>query len=228
MFERGQPWAALFSLVLVGLSAPAASIAAPDSGRMKTILVFGDSLSDGFGLRRSQAYPALLVEKLRTEGLKYEIINASQSGGTTEEGLRRLPPHLKRPVDIFILQLGVNDLFRSVPVPQIQENLQSIIDQVRARNPTVRIVIAGLQVSNYSAQDYVAGFIQMYADLAGKNRATLVPSLLERAAGDPNMTLPDGLHPNAAGQKILAENVWPYLEPVAREVASAPAPAHDR
>lgn len=228
MFKRGEPWVALFSLVLVGLSTPVTSIAAQDAGRMKTILVFGDSLSDGLGLRRSQAYPALLVEKLRADGLNYEVINASQSGGTTEEGLRRLPPHLKRPIDIFILQLGVNDLFRSVPVPQIRENLQSIIDQVRARNPSVRIVIAGLQVPNYPAQDYVAGFIQMYADLASKNGATLVPSLLERVAGDPKMTLPDGIHPNAAGQKILAQNVWPYLEPIAREVASAPARAHDR
>jgi len=195
---------------------------------MKTILVFGDSLSDGFGLRRSEAYPALLVDKLRAEGLKYEIINASQSGGTTAEGLRRLPPHLKRPIDIFILQLGVNDLFRSVPITDIQENLQTIIDQVRRKNPAARIVIAGLQVPNYSAQDYVAGFIQMYADLASKNRATLVPSLLEGVAGDPNLTLPDGLHPNSAGQKILAQTVWHYLEPIAQEVASAAAPAHHR
>src|SRR3954471_8892890 len=85
---------ALFSLCFVGLSAAVTSMATQDSGRMKTILVLGDSLSDGFGLRRSDAYPALLVNKLRAEELKFEIINASQSGGTTEEGVRRLPPHL--------------------------------------------------------------------------------------------------------------------------------------
>ena len=90
-----------------------------------------------------------------------------------------MPPHLRRPVDIFILQLGVNDLFRSVPVARIQDNLQTIIDQVRSKNPGVRIIIAGLEVPNYSAEDYVAAFIQMYADLAKENGVTLVPSLLE-------------------------------------------------
>ena len=228
MVKRVGTWSVLFSLVLVGLAAPVVSIAAQNALHMKTILVFGDSLSDGFGLRRSEAYPALLVEKLRSAGLKYEVINASQSGGTTDEGLRRLPPHLRRPVDIFILQLGVNDLFRSVPVARIQDNLQTIIDQVRSKNPDVRIIIAGLEVPNYSAQDYVAAFIQMYADLAKENGATLVPSLLEGVGGNPDLTLPDGLHPNAAGQKILAQTVWRYLEPIAREVASAAVPAHDR
>lgn len=228
MVKRVGTWSVLFSLVLVGLAAPVVSIVAQNALHMKTILVFGDSLSDGFGLRRNEAYPALLVEKLRSAGLKYEVINASQSGGTTDEGLRRLPPHLRRPVDIFILQLGVNDLFRSVPVARIQDNLQTIIDQVRSKNPDVRIIIAGLEVPNYSAQDYVAAFIQMYADLAKENRATLVPSLLEGVGGNPDLTLPDRLHPNAAGQKILAQTVWRYLDPIAREVASAAVPAHDR
>jgi len=225
MFKRVGTPAALFSLVFVGVIASVTPMAAQGSTGMKTILVLGDSLSDGFGLRRSEAYPALLVDKLRAGGLKYEIINASQSGGTTAEGLRRLPPHLKRPIDIFILQLGVNDFFRSIPIRQIRENLQTIIDEVRRKNPGVRIIIAGLEVPNYSARDYVADFIQMYADLAAKNGATLVPSLLEGVVGSPNLTLPDGIHPNAAGQKILAENVWRYLEPIAQEVASA-APAH--
>jgi acyl-CoA thioesterase I len=220
-------WSVGFWLILLCLGAPAVSMAAQDSAHMKIILVLGDSLSDGFGLRRNEAYPALLVEKLRTAGLKYEVINASQSGGTTEGGLRRLPPHLKRPVDIFILQLGVNDLFRSTPIPRIRANLQTIMDQVRSKNADVRIIIAGLEMPNYSAQDYVAAFIQMYADLAEENGATLVPSLLEGVAGNPDLNLPDGLHPNAAGQKILAQTVWRYLEPIAREVASAAAPAHD-
>ena len=228
MLKLAGKWAGFFSLVFVGSGAPITSTAAQDSARMKTILVLGDSLSDGFGLRRSEAYPALLVDKLRSAGLRYEVINASQSGGTTEGGLRRLPPHLKRPVDIFILQLGVNDLFRAVPIDRIRENMQAMIDQVRTKNPDVRILIAGLEVPNYSGQDYVAAFIQMYADIARENDATLVPSLLEGVAGNPNLNLPDALHPNAAGQKILAQNVWRYLESIAREVASAPAEAHHR
>src|SRR5438876_7410959 len=122
----------------------------------KTILVFGDSLSDGFMLKRSQAYPALLAKKLHAAGLDFQVINASASGGTTEGGLERLPPHLKRSIDIFILELGINDAFRGLSVDQIQNNLQQIIDKVKARNPNVRVVIAAIQLPNYAADDYVS------------------------------------------------------------------------
>lgn len=186
---------------------------------MKQILVFGDSLSDGFGLDRSQAYPALLVSKLRAAGLNYEVLNASASGGTTEGGLRRLPSHLTRKIDIFILELGVNDAFGGEPIDEIRNNLQQIIDKVKARNPRVRLVIAGMQLPNYSADDYVRAFGQMYVDLAQKNRAALVPYLLEGVGGDPSLNLPDRIHPNAAGQRMLAENVWRVLEPIAHEVS---------
>jgi acyl-CoA thioesterase-1 len=185
----------------------------------KTILVFGDSLSDGFMLKRSEAYPALLAKKLRAAGLNFQVINASASGGTTDGGLERLPAHLKHRTDILILELGINDAFRGLPVYQIEDNLQRIIDRVKARNPSVRVVIAGLQVPGYTADDYVSAFGKMFADLAAKNRAALVPYLLEGVAGNPSFNLPDGIHPNAAGQQILAENVWRVLEPVARDVA---------
>jgi acyl-CoA thioesterase-1 len=198
-------------------------IAVPrESSRMKTILVLGDSLSEGFQLKHSEAYPALLFEKLREAGLDFEVTNASASGGTTEGGLRRLPPHLKNKIDIFILELGINDAFRGVPVEQIRNNLQEIIEQVKQRNPNVRIVIAGMQLPNHSADDYVHAFGQMYVDLAAKNHAALVPYLLEAVGGNPALNLPDGIHPNAAGQKILAENVWRVLELIAREVAGGP------
>ena len=186
----------------------------------KTILVFGDSLSDGFMLKRSEAYPALLAKKLRGAGLNFLVTNASASGGTTDGGLQRLPPHLKHKIDILILELGINDAFRGVPIDQIQNNLQEIIDKVKARNPNARVVIAGIQLPGYAADDYVSAFGQMFADLAAKNRAALVPYLLETVAGNPSLNLADGIHPNAAGQKILAENVWIVLEPVAREVAT--------
>jgi acyl-CoA thioesterase-1 len=186
---------------------------------MKKILVLGDSLSEGFQLKQSEAYPALLVEKLRAASLDFELTNASASGGTTEGGLLRLPPHLKRAIDIFILELGINDAFRGVPVEQIGQNLQSIIDQVKQRNRNVRIVIAGMQLPDHSADDYVSAFGRMYVHLAERNHAALVPYLLEGVAGNPLFNLPDRLHPNVAGHKILAENVWRTLEPVARQVA---------
>jgi acyl-CoA thioesterase-1 len=186
----------------------------------KAILVFGDSLSDGFMLKRSEAYPALLAKKLHADGLNFQVTNASASGGTTEGGLERLPPHLKRKIDIFILELGINDAFHGLSVDQIQNNLQQIIDKVKARNPNVRVVIAAIQLPNYSADDYVSAFDKMFGDLASRNNAALVPYLLQGVAGDPSLNLPDGIHPNAAGQKILAENVWRVLEPIAREASS--------
>lgn len=205
------------------LCAQAPLSAAPTSSGMKTILVLGDSLSDGFQLQRSEAYPALIANKLRAAGLILQVTNASATGGTTEGGLERLPPHLKRKIDIFILELGINDAFRGVPVEQIQNNLQQIIDRVKARNPDIRVVIAGMQLPNYGADDYVSAFGKMFGELATKNGAALVPYLLEGVAGDPLLNLSDGIHPNAAGQKILAENVWRVLEPIARETVAEPS-----
>jgi acyl-CoA thioesterase-1 len=207
-------WSALISI----LCAPAAAGAAPPPSQMKTILVLGNSLSAGFGLKSSEAYPALLAKKLRAAGLNFQVTNASQTGGTTEGGLERLPAHLKRKIDIFILELGINDAFRGVPVDQIQNNLQQMIDKVKARNPDVRVLIAGMQLPNYAVDDYVFAFGKMFGELAAKNGGSLVPYLLDGVAGDPSLNLPDGIHPNVAGQKILAENVWRVLEPVAREV----------
>jgi len=186
----------------------------------KTILVLGDSLSQGFGLTPGEAYPMLLAKKLRAAGLNFQVTNASAAGGTTEGGLERLPAHLKRKIDIFIVELGINDAFRGVPVDQIQNNLQQIIVKVKTRNPRVHVVIAGMQLPNYTTDDYVSAFGKMFADLAAKNGAALIPSLLQSVAGDPSLNLSDGIHPNAAGQKVLAETVWSVLEPVTREVAS--------
>jgi acyl-CoA thioesterase-1 len=196
-----------------------------DRGNMKRILVMGDSLSDGFGLKRSEAYPALLANKLRAVGLNFQVINASQTGGTTDGGLQRLPAHLKRKVDIFVLELGINDAFRGVPVDEIRNNLQEIIDRVKTRYPDVRVVIAGMQLPDYAGDDYVSAFGKMFADLSAKNGAALVPYLLESVAGDPSLSMPDGIHPNAAGQRVLAENLWRVLEPIARDLKEATATA---
>jgi len=207
-------------IALLGAALSMLSISTFAGVPAKTILVFGDSLSDGFMLKRSQAYPALLAKKLRAAGLNFQVINASASGGTTEGGLERLPPHLKHRIDIFVLELGINDAFRGLSIDQIQHNLQQIIDKVKGHNPNVRLVIAGMQLPNYAADDYVSAFGKMFAELAARNKAALVPYLLQGVAGNPSLNLADSIHPNAAGQKILAENVWRVLEPIAREVSS--------
>lgn len=207
-------------IALVGVALSMLSIPTLAGAPPKSILVFGDSLSGGFMLKRTETYPALLAKKLRASGLNFLVTNASASGGTTDGGLERLPPHLKHRIDILILELGINDAFRGVPIEQIQKNLQEIIDKVKAKNPNARVVITGMQLPGYTGDDYVSEFGQMFADLASKNNAALVPYLLKGVAGDPSLNGPDGIHPNAAGQKILAENVWRVLEPVAREMAT--------
>src|SRR5947208_2404131 len=169
---------AVVSLALISL-AQSVDAASRDASPMKRILILGDSLSAGFALRPNQAYPALLTEKLRAASLNFEIINASQSGGTTGGGLERLPAHLKRKIDIFILELGINDAFRGVPISEIRNNLQAIIDMVKARDPNARIIIAGMQLPNYVDDNYVFAFGQIYADLAAKNNVAFIPYLLE-------------------------------------------------
>ncbi|HEX8678474.1 MAG TPA: GDSL-type esterase/lipase family protein, partial [Chthoniobacterales bacterium] len=147
-------------------SAEAARREAP---RMGTILFLGDSLTDGYGLSRSQAYPALIAQKLRDASLNYEIINAGVSGDTTGGGLRRINSYLNRKIDVFVLELGINDAFRGVPLEQMRSNLQAIIDRVKAKNPNVAIVIAGMQLPLYGADGYVRAFGEMFGELAQKN-----------------------------------------------------------
>lgn len=187
--------------------------------QMKTILVFGDSLSAGLGISPRQAWPMLLIDKLRPISSHFRVINASASGSTTEDGLDRLPPHLDRPIDIFVLELGINDLWRGVPLETVRSNLQSIIDQVKTRNPDVTLVIIGMQMPS-SGADYINMFGKIFGELAEKNHAALVPYLLEGVAGNPELNQPDHIHPNAAGHKILLETVWHVLEPIARQVGS--------
>ena len=187
---------------------------------MKRIVVLGDSLSDGFRLSRDEAYPALIAKKLSAAGLSYEVMNASVSGDTSAGGLRRLPDYLQTKIDILVLELGVNDAFRGVGVDQIRANLQAIIDRTRAKNPNVAIVIVGMNFVTDGSDDYVRAFGEMFGQLATKNNAALVMSLLEGVGGNPSLNLPDRVHPNAAGHVILAKNVWRVLEPVARRVAA--------
>jgi len=198
-----------------------------DASHVITIVALGDSLTAGYGLSRQQAYPALVAEKMRAAGYEFEVVNAGSSGDTTAGGLRRLPAILRahKKIDIFILELGINDAFRGVPIEQIRANLQAIIDQVRARHPTAAIVIAGMQLPDFSNDDYVGAFGGIFGALAEKNRATLIPYLLEGVGGNPELNQWDRVHPNAAGQRVLAANVWRVLEPMLRKTTTTP-PAH--
>ncbi len=208
----------LTKFLFLGLTAISALATAPPAdsasagARIPNVLVLGDSISAGYGLRRADAYPALLSEKAASMGKRLHVINAGVSGDTTTGGLRRLGRLLDRRVDILLIELGINDAFRGVPVAQIENNLQAIIDRTRARYPEVTVVIAGLQIPGYSRGDYLTAFGAMYVQLARRNHADLVPFFLEGVIGNPALNLPDMIHPNAGGQKILAANIWPVLE----------------
>ena len=199
-----------------------AQAAKRDASKVITIVALGDSLTAGYGLSRKQAYPALIAEKMRSANYQFEVINAGSSGDTTAGGLRRLPEILRRKkLDILIIELGINDAFRGVPIEQMRSNLQAIIDQTRARHPGVSIIIAGMQLPLAASDGYVRAFGEMFGALAEKNRAALIPYLLEGVGGDPELNQPDRVHPNAAGQRILAENVWRVLEPILRKRAAS-------
>jgi acyl-CoA thioesterase I len=210
--------------VAVGFSSlQSAQGAKSDPSSVITIVALGDSLTAGFGLSRKQAWPALVGEKMRKAGYDFEIVNAGSSGDTTAGGLRRLPAILRahKKIDIFILELGINDALRGVPIDQVRSNLQAIIDQVRARHLNVATFVAGMQLPDYSSNDYVGAFGAIFAPLAEKNRATLIPFFLEGVGGNPELNQWDRVHPNAAGQRVLTDNVWRVLEPMLRQPAVA-------
>jgi acyl-CoA thioesterase-1 len=186
----------------------------PALAKTPSVLVLGDSLSAGYGLKRSQAYPALLSEKAKGMGSNLIVMNAGVSGDTTSGGLRRLPRLLQHHIDVLVIELGINDAFRGVPIPQIEANLQSIIDLSKKRYPQVRIVIAGMQLPISGDDDYLDRFGAIFPKLAARNHAALIPFLLAGVAGNRALNQNDMIHPNASGQKILAANVWPVLEQV--------------
>ena len=212
-----------FLLVLflcVGFLAPApAQTAASAAVAPHTILFFGDSLTAGYGLENAstQAFPALVQNRLRAAGLPYTVVNAGLSGDTTAGGLHRIDWLLRRPIDILVLELGGNDGLRGLPVEEARRNLQGIIDKARARNPGLRVVVAGMRMPPNFGSEYTASFEGMYPALVQANPgATLIPFLLEGVGGIPAYNQADGIHPTAEGHKIVATLVWKALEPLVK------------
>src|SRR5258706_1836817 len=149
----------------------------------KTILFFGDSLTAGYGLSPDQAFPALVEKELLKGNKKVKVINAGLSGETSAGGLSRIDWTLREPIDVFVLELGGNDGLRGLPLEQTKKNLQSIIDKVRAKYPKVKIILAGMMVPPNMGKEYSDEFKKMYPTLAEKNKAGLIPFLLEGVAG---------------------------------------------
>lgn len=193
---------------------PTATPTSVKKGQVKTIVFFGNSLTAGYGLDPSQAFPALIQRKIDSLHLPYKVINAGVSGETTSGGNSRIDWILKQPLDVFILELGANDGLRGIPVSETERNLQSIIDKVKAKYPDAKIVLAGMQIPPNMGQQYAADFKAVYPRLAKKNNVDLIPFLLEGVGGEGRLNLEDGIHPTAEGHFILAQNVWKELQSV--------------
>ncbi len=180
----------------------------------KTILFFGDSITAGYGLSAEDAYPAHVEAALVKKGIEVKVVNAGLSGETSAGGLRRIDWILRQPIDIFVLEVGANDGLRGLPLDQTRSNLQAIIDKVKAKNPDVKNVLAGMMVPPNLGKEYTTEFKNIYPSLAKTNNAVLIPFLLEGVAGDGNLNIADGIHPNVEGHKIVANTVLKRIEPL--------------
>ena len=181
----------------------------------KRIVVFGDSLTAGYGLEDVEdAYPGLLQQKIDSLQLGYTVINSGISGETTAGGKNRIDWVLNQKPSVFILELGANDGLRGVPLTETKMNLQYIIDAVKTKYPSTKIVLAGMQIPPNFGQDYTNEFKNIFPALAQKNQVALIPFLLENVGGIPSLNQSDGIHPTAKGHKILAKSVWEVLAPI--------------
>ena len=180
---------------------------------MRNVLFFGDSLTAGYGLGdpASQSFPALIGQKISAAGLQWHVINAGLSGDTSAGGLARIDYWLSRPIDAFVLELGINDVLRQIPPASTQRNLQAIIDKVRSKYPTSRMALMGMRLPDFLYSPLTTQFNSMYPALASVNRIVLAPFFLQGVAGKSNLNLRDKIHPSAEGYKIIAENVWPVI-----------------
>lgn len=197
-------------LLLLGLIA-----AAPTA---RTVLILGDSIAAGYGIEPSEAFPARIQKQIDASGWNFKVVNAAQSGDTSAGGLTRLDWLLKNRVDVLVLELGANDGLRGVSPEITKKNLQAIIDRTRAKYPDAKIIIAGMKMPPNMGRDYGRRFEAVFADLAKKNNAVLIPFILEGVGGVRELNMPDGIHPTVKGHEIVARNVWKVLEPVLRSI----------
>lgn len=190
-----------------------------DNNNTKTILIFGDSLTAGYGLDDvNDAFPALIQSKIDSLSLNYTVINSGVSGETTAGGKNRINWVLNQKIDVFILELGANDGLRGVPLKETRENLQAIIDAVLEKNKATKIILAGMQLPPNMGQDYITEFKTIFPELAVKNKLHLIPFLLKDVGGITELNQADGIHPTTEGHKILAKNVWDVLEKVINDI----------
>ncbi|MBI4863447.1 MAG: arylesterase [Candidatus Riflebacteria bacterium] len=197
------------------LSSATAAPAAPRANQGPPRIVFlGDSLTSGFELPPAQAYPALVQERLRRAGLPHRVVNAGVSGDTTAGALSRLEEALEGNVRLVVLAIGCNDGMRGLDLAVTRRQIEQLVQALLARG--VKVLLAAMEIPPNYGPTYVRQFREIYTGLAARHRVPLMPFMLDGVAGDPEMNLPDGIHPNARGHARIAENVWKTLEPLVR------------
>lgn len=189
------------------------------AGDRAKIVILGDSLTAGLGLPIEQAYPNLLQQHLNEGKLDFEVVNAGVSGDTSAGGLSRLDWSLQGDVRILVVALGGNDALRGLPIDELKQNLSQIIERAQARHVTV--ILAGMEAPPNWGREYIVAFHQVYPALAAKYHVALVPFLLQNVAGSDTLNQNDGIHPTAAGARIVADNVWRVLKPIAEQAEQA-------
>lgn len=205
-------------------STPPASVAtsSPEGGGVPaagspTIVFLGTSLTAGYGLASGQAFPALIESLAADAGTPIRAVNAGVSGETSAGALRRIDWLLRQPFDVLVIETGANDMLRGTDPASTEENIQAIINRVREDRPTARIVLAGMLAMPNLGAEYAQQFEALYPRLAERNGLVLIPFLLQGVAGERELNLADGIHPNPRGQEIVAATVWETLEPLLRE-----------
>jgi acyl-CoA thioesterase I len=202
-------WLILILGMLTGWSFSPAPVLAKEK---PVILALGDSLTAGFGVKEEESYPSLLEKKITSAGFSHKVINAGVSGDTTAGGVRRIRWLMKHEPDIVILALGANDGLRGFTAVEIRRNLELMIGVCKKNN--ARILFAGMKALPNYGEEYMREFEAVFSELAEKHKLVFLPFLLEGVAGEREYTQPDGLHPVAAGYRIVADLVWERLEPM--------------
>jgi acyl-CoA thioesterase I len=198
-------------LTLVLASALAISAGPRQSARTR-VVVLGDSLASGRGIGTDHAFPAVLQQKLDDDGLEFEMVNAGVSGDTSSRALQRYERVLDGNVRVLVLELGANDGLRGVSVAQVKDNLGRIIEAAQARG--ISVLLCGMEALPIRGWDYTVKFHNAYGELAKKYDVPLVPFILMNVISNPELMQPDRAHPNAAGARAIADNIWPYLKPL--------------
>lgn len=187
---------------------------AQDSTKRR-IVFFGDSLTAGYGLDDVEdAFPGLIQKKIDSLGLKYTVVNSGVSGETSAGGKNRINWVLNQKPDVFVLELGANDGLRGVNLESTKANLQYIIEAIKTKYPSCKIVLTGMQIPPNMGQEYTSEFKNIFPSLTKQNGLILIPFLLENVGGIPSLNQSDGIHPTKGGHQILAKNVWDILAPI--------------